>query len=68
MPISKVELEHMDEIMADTQGVEWNWFTCHLLRLISRADFENRQKLRLAFPEEVLAYEQWYIRGFHKKK
>jgi hypothetical protein len=67
MPISEVEREAMDDIIADTHATKYNWFTCHLLRLIAKADFENRQKLRLAYPDEVKAFEQWYIRGFHKK-
>ena len=67
MPITEIERENMDAIIADTSGRKWNWFTCHLLRLIARADMGNRSKLRLGFPDEVKAYEQWYIRGFHKK-
>lgn len=36
-----------------------DWFTAKLLRLISKADFENRAKLRLGFSEEVLAVERY---------
>lgn len=30
-----------------------DWFTAKLLRLIAKADFENRSKLALGFPKEV---------------
>ena len=32
---------------------EGDWFSAQLLRLIAKADAENREKLRLGFPEEV---------------
>lgn len=47
---------HIDDIMAGYG----DWFTAELLRLIAKADAENRNKLRLGFPEEVAAYEWWY--------
>jgi hypothetical protein len=40
-------------------GGEGTWFTAHLLRLIAKADDSNRARLRLSFPEEVAAYEEW---------
>ncbi len=30
-----------------------DWFTSHLLRLISKADRSNQHKLAIAFPEEA---------------
>ena len=36
-----------------------DWFTSHLLRLISKADVFNRQRLRRAFPEAVAAWDRW---------
>jgi len=38
---------------------EGDWFSAKLLRLIAKADAENREKLRLGFPEEVAFYENW---------
>lgn len=31
-----------------------------LYRLISKSDPENRERLRLAFPEEVRVFEDWH--------
>lgn len=39
---------------------EGDWFTAQLLRLISKADISNRERLRLGFPEEVAAFERWH--------
>ena len=36
-----------------------DWFSAQLLRLIRKADFENRAKLRLGFPDHVAAIERW---------
>lgn len=36
------------------------WFTSHLLRLVSRSDLSNREKLRLAYPDEVELFVRWY--------
>lgn len=38
---------------------EGDWFSAELLRLIAKADVENREQLRVAFPDHVEAYEQW---------
>jgi hypothetical protein len=46
----------VDEAMA---GRNTN-FTAELLRLISKADMNNREKLRRGFPEVVEAYEKWF--------
>lgn len=37
-----------------------DWFSAELLRLIAKADSANREKLRLAFPDAVKAWEDWY--------
>ena len=62
MPLSEFDREHMADIITG----EGDWFTAHLLRLIAKADLNNRARLRLAYPEEVEAYEQWLVteRGF----
>ena len=36
-----------------------SWFSGHLLRLIAKADGQNRERLRKGFPEHVAAYESW---------
>ena len=36
-----------------------DWFTSHLLRLIAKADTQNRELIRLGFPDTVAAYERW---------
>lgn len=68
MPITKVEIDNMDEILADLDAKQWNWYTCHLLRLIARADGINRRLLKTVYPAEVTAWERWYIKGFAKPK
>lgn len=37
-----------------------DWFDAHLLRLISKADRMNRERLRSIYPEQVAAYETWF--------
>lgn len=53
--ISDFDREHIGDIVAGNG----DWFTAELLRLIAKADNNNRELLRKAFPEEVAAYEQW---------
>lgn len=53
--ISDYDRTHIADILAG----EGDWFTAHLIRLIPRADAKNREKLRLAFPEEVATFEKW---------
>ncbi len=36
-----------------------DWFTIKLLTLIAKADGQNRERIRLGFPQEVEAYERW---------
>jgi hypothetical protein len=36
-------------------------FTVELLRLIAKADDANRERLRIAYPEAVSAWEQWML-------
>jgi hypothetical protein len=59
MPMSEVEYENMDDIISDIHAAKWNWFTCHLLRLIAKSDWQNRAKLAQVYPDEVQAFEQW---------
>ena len=48
-----------DMEMAAAMGGYGDWFTSHLLRLIAKADKENRERIRLGFPDHVAAYERW---------
>lgn len=45
--------------MGDILAGMGDWFSAELLRLIAKADSENRELLRLGFPDHVLAYELW---------
>jgi len=36
-----------------------DWFTACLFRLIAKADDDNREKLRVVFPDEVEFVEQY---------
>lgn len=47
---------HIGRIIADGYG---DWFTAHLLRLIKKADAENRTRLATLYPEEVAAVIEW---------
>ena len=38
-----------------------DWFSAELLRLIAKADTENRERIRYGFPDHVEAYERWYV-------
>lgn len=65
--INDFDRDYIGDIIADTTGKKYSWFTCHLLRLISRCDYENKMKLKQVYPEEVKAYEKWFIEDFSKK-
>ena len=47
--------------MADILAGYGDWFSAQLLRLIAKADYNNRERLRTAFPEHVQAYEDWFL-------
>ena len=36
------------------------WFSSHLLRLIEKADSDNRELIRLGFPDHVAAFNRWH--------
>lgn len=57
--ISAYDKAHMSDIIAG----HGDWFTANLLRLIAKADFENKAKLRLGFPDVVQAYDTWVEHG-----
>ena len=54
--MSEYDRTHVGDIL-DGKG---NNFTAMLLRLICKADMLNREKLRIAYPDEDRAYENWY--------
>ena len=56
--VSDFDREHMEDIVAGYG----DWFSAELLRLIVKADSENRELLRKVFPVHVKAYEDWYNR------
>lgn len=58
MPLSEYDRQNFHHVM-----VAETWFTAHLLRLIAKADNENRERIRKGFPEEVAAYEWWHGHG-----
>lgn len=55
MPLNNYDRDNIGSLLKG----EGDWFTAQLLRLIAKADTWNRARLRLAFPEEVAAYERW---------
>jgi hypothetical protein len=58
MTMSEFDKAHVEIILRG----EGDWFGAKLLRLISEADPQHREALRLGFPEEVEAYERWYFK------
>lgn len=60
MSISSYDRLHVPAILADLKGERYDWFSAQLLRLIAKADSTNRAKIRLAFPDHVEAFEDWY--------
>ncbi len=54
--ISQYDADHVEE-MFDPRNT---WFGAQMMRLIAKADRENKERLRLAFPHAVAAYERWF--------
>lgn len=54
--VSPHDMAHMHDILVGDYG---DWFSAHLLRLIRKADLENRELLRSVYPDHVAAYEMW---------
>ena len=53
--LSEFDIEMLPRIL----GGHGDWFTAELLRLITHADVENREKLRKAFPAEVALVDEY---------
>jgi len=54
--LSPFDLANFSDIVAG----KGDWFSAKLVRLIASADSENKERLRLAFPDHVGAYDDWY--------
>lgn len=52
--MSEYDRTHVGEVMATG-----SWFTARLFHLIQSADRTNRERIRVAFPDEVAAFEAW---------
>lgn len=59
MPLSEFDRNNLGRLILG----DGDWFTARLLQLIHKSDAWNRARLRLAFPEEVAAYEEWSKEG-----
>ncbi len=59
--LSDFDREHVGDILEDypSRGPEFTNFSSHLLRLIKKADAEQRQVLRRVYPDHVDALEAW---------
>lgn len=55
--LSDFDRQHMLEILSGEVG---SWFSADLMRLIAKADGDNKELLRQVFPDHVEAYEEWY--------
>lgn len=55
MTISEYDRHHVPEILLGNQ----DWFGAMLIRLIAKAQGENFEKLRQAFPGYVEAFLEW---------
>jgi hypothetical protein len=53
--LSEYDRSHVGDAIAG----RGDWFSARLFRLLAAADRENRERLRLAFPEHVAAFEAW---------
>jgi hypothetical protein len=56
--ISNYDRNHIYEILCG----RGDWFGAQLIRLVEKADAENRAKIAQSFPEYVEAYNDWYCK------
>ena len=59
MPINDYDEAHLADILADRMAKRYDWFTCHLLRLIMVSDRANAAKLAIPFPREVRLVKEY---------
>ena len=53
--------EHDRDQIENILGGYGDWFSAQLLRLIAKADVDNKELIRQVFPDHVEAYEAWYL-------
>lgn len=53
--LSSFDIDRLGHILAG----EGDWFSADLLRLIAKADPQNRAALRTIYPQHVEAFEKW---------
>jgi hypothetical protein len=56
--ITDFDREHVQEILVNKDG-RFDWYSCHVIRTVAKADRANREVMRAAYPEHVAAYERW---------
>lgn len=56
------DIIHMEDILSGYG----NWFSAELLRLIAKADLDNRELLRRIYPNHVAVFEN-FIDGYFSK-
>lgn len=56
---STFDRESIEHILKNPKGSA-DWFGAHVIRLVSRADLWQRERIRIIYPEHVAAYEEWY--------
>ena len=62
--LSKYDIDNVDSIL-NGRG---DWFSAQLLRLISKADQLNKERIRKGFPDHVALYESWYYKDAEHPK
>ena len=67
MSVTNFDRENFAEILKDTQGKQYDWFSAHAIRFVDKiwhkADLENRKRLSQAFPDVIEAYNYYYNHG-----
>lgn len=56
---SEFDRESIEHILKNPKG-DADWFGAHVIRLVSRADLWQLERIRIIYPEHVAAYEEWY--------
>lgn len=52
---SEFDCRHIGQLVSG----RGDWFSAHVFRLCAKADRVNLERIRLAFPEHVEAFEAW---------
>ncbi len=53
--LTEFDKRHIEDII----GGYGDWFSAELLRLIAKADMQNRLRLAQAYPDHVQAFLEW---------